>query len=126
MFLAHEFVDLEHRPRLLSSSNSNNVIIFLIYVHTPKVLVTSSILISLFSSSWRRSLRNSAKMPDKTLLIFLGLEGLFVGTGALLLAIALLFDGKAIGGPMSVATNVLLNNCSLKGMYSRKEERNGS
>ena len=54
-------------------------------------------------------------MPDKTLLIFLGLEALFVGSGALLLAIGLLFDGKGVSGPLSVATNVLLNNCSLKG-----------
>lgn len=58
-------------------------------------------------------------MPDKTLLIFLGLQGLFIGSGALLLAIGLLFDGKGVRGPMSTATNVLLNNCSLKGEYCR-------
>ena len=56
-------------------------------------------------------------MPDKTLLIFLSLEALFIGSGVLLLAVAVVFNGKDVSGPLDIATNLLLNNCSLNGRF---------
>ena len=54
-------------------------------------------------------------MPNKTLLIFLGLEALFVGTGVVLLAVGLIFQPKASGqtGPLDPGTNLLLSTVPL-------------
>ena len=58
-------------------------------------------------------------MPSKTLLIFLGFEALFVGTGALLLVVALVFQPGGAGGSMlggnDIATSLLLASSPLTG-----------
>ena len=58
---------------------------------------------------------------NKTLLIFLGLEAQFIGTGAVLLIVGILFQPKTGSqtGPLDPGTNLLLSTIPLTGIKSK-------
>lgn len=61
-------------------------------------------------------------MSNKTLLIFLGLEGVFVATGIALLVVGIIFEPKPAGqsGPLDPGTNLLLSTIPLTGTIPRR------
>ena len=60
-------------------------------------------------------------LNNKTLLIFLGLEALFMGTGVVLLIVGIIFQPKPAGqsGPLDPGTNLLLSTIPLTGKSSK-------